>query len=134
MAGVVVLDASALIALHDSRDRHHAWARQMFIDTVDASLVMSTLTYAEVLVHPTRAGKLREFQDSVSGLGIDVRGVSPESATDIASLRAQTALKMPDVIVLCQAQALGASVATTDRALANEASEQGLVVLSPHPA
>lgn len=134
MAGVVVLDASALIALHDSGDRHHAWARQMFIDTIDSNLAMSALTYAEVLVHPTRAGKAGQFQDSVAGLGIDVRDVSAESATDIARLRAQTSLKMPDVLVLHLAQGLGASLATTDRALANEATAHGLRALAPHAA
>jgi hypothetical protein len=37
----------------------------MFLDTIDATLAMSVLTYAEVLVHPTRAGKVAEFEQNI---------------------------------------------------------------------
>ena len=131
MAGVVVLDASALIALYDSGDRHHAWAREMFIDTIDSSLAMSALTYAEVFVHPTRAAKAREFEKTLAGLGMDVVGVRPEDAVEIARIRATTSLKMPDSIVLHAATRLSASLATTDRSLAGEASRLDIVVLEP---
>lgn len=131
MAGVVVLDASALIALYDSGDRHHAWAREMFIDTIDSSLAMSALTYAEVFVHPTRAAKAREFEKTLAGLGMDVVGVRPEDAVEIARIRATTSLKMPDSIVLHVATRLSASLATTDQSLAREASQLAIVVLSP---
>ena len=133
MASVVVLDASALIALHDSEDRHHTWARGMFLDTIDATLAMSVLTYAEVLVHPTRAGKVAEFERNIAGLGIERVAVGAEDATALAHLRASTSLKMPDVIVLHLAAGLGASLATTDRELAGEAALLGLTVLEPEP-
>ena len=132
MAGVVVLDASALIALHDSKDRHHTWARGMFLDTIDATLAMSVLTYAEVLVHPTRAGKA-EFEQNIAGLGIERVTVGAEDAPALAHLRASTSLKMPDVIVLHLAAGLGASLATTDRELAGEAALLGVTVLEPQP-
>lgn len=132
MAGVVVLDASALIALHDSHDRHHTWARGMFLDTIDATLAMSVLTYAEVLVHPTRAGKA-EFEQNIAGLGIERVTVGAEDAPALAHLRASTSLKMPDVIVLHLAAGLGASLATTDRELAGEAALLGVTVLEPQP-
>jgi predicted nucleic acid-binding protein len=133
MAGVVVLDASALIALHDSKDRHHTWARGMFLDSLDAALAMSVLTYAEVLVHPTRAGKVAEFEQNIVGLGIEIVAVGAEDAPALAHLRASTSLKMPDVIVLHLAAGLGASLATTDRVLASEAALLGLTVLEPEP-
>jgi predicted nucleic acid-binding protein len=131
MAGVVVLDASALIALHDSEDRHHTWARGMFLDTIDATLAMSVLTYGEVLVHPTRAGKVAEFERNIAGLGIERVAVGAEDAPALAHLRASTSLKMPDVIVLHLAVGLGASLATTDRELAGEAALRGVSVLEP---
>ncbi len=133
MAGVVVLDASALIALHDSEDRHNTWARGMFLDSLDAALAMSVLTYAEVLVHPTRAGKVAEFEQNIAGLGIEIVAVGAEDAPALAHLRASTSLTMPDVIVLHLAVGLGASLATTDRVLAGEAALLGLTVLEPPP-
>jgi predicted nucleic acid-binding protein len=131
MAGVVVLDASALIALHDSHDRHHTWARGMFLDTIDATLAMSVLTYAEVLVHPTRAGKVAEFERNIAGLGIEIVTVAADDGPALAHLRASTSLKMPDVIVLYLAAGLGASLATPDRGLATEAALRGVSVLEP---
>jgi predicted nucleic acid-binding protein len=131
MAGVVVLDASALIALHDSEDRHHTWARGMFLDTIDATLAMSVLTHAEVLVHPTRAGKVAEFERNIAGLGIEIVTVAADDGPALAHLRASTSLKMPDVIVLHLAVGLGASLATTDRELAGEAALRGVSVLEP---
>jgi predicted nucleic acid-binding protein len=131
MAGLVVLDASALIALHDSEDRHHSWARGIFLETIDAALSMSVLTYAEVLVHPTRAGKVAEFQRNIAGLGIEIVTVAADDGPALAHLRASTSLKMPDVIVLHLAAGLGASLATTDRGLAAEATRSGVSVLEP---
>ena len=61
MASVIVLDAGALIALCDASDAHHRWARGMFIDTVGGDLSLFLLAYAEVLVHPTKAGKRRNL-------------------------------------------------------------------------
>jgi predicted nucleic acid-binding protein len=133
MAGVVVLDASALIALHDSEDRHHAWARGMFLDTIDATLAMSVLTYAEVLVHPTRAAKVAEFEQNIAGLGIEIVTVAADDGPALAHLRASKSMKMPDVIVLHLAAGLGASLATTDRELAGEAALRGVTVLEPQP-
>ena len=134
MAGLVVLDASALIALHDSEDRHHTWARGIFLETIDAALSMSVLTYAEVLVHPTRAGKVAEFERNIAGLGIEIVTVAADDGPALAHLRASTSLKMPDVIVLHLAAGLGASLATTDRELAGEAALLGVTVLEPQPA
>jgi predicted nucleic acid-binding protein len=131
MAGLVVLDASALVALHDSEDRHHTWARGIFLETIDAALSMSVLTYAEVLVHPTRAGKVAEFERNIAGLGIEIVTVAADDGPALAHLRASTSLKMPDVIVLYLAAGLGASLATTDRGLATEAALRGVSVLEP---
>jgi len=131
MAGLVVLDASALVALHDSEDRHHTWARGMFLDTIDATLAMSVLTYAEVLVHPTRAGKVAEFEQNIAGLDIEIVTVAADDGPALALLRASTSLKMPDVIALHLAAGLGASLATTDRGLATEAARSGVAVLEP---
>ena len=132
MAGVVVLDAGALIALYEGNDAHHEWAIEMFTETVSDELVMSALTYAEVLVHPTRAGKAAKFEKDISRLGMTVSALSAVDATDLTTIRATTALKMPDAVVLLEASRSMAAIATTDQALARKARERGHTVFAPH--
>jgi len=103
----------------------------MFIDTVGADLSLSCLTCAEVLVHPTKAGKAQEFEYSIAGLHLDIHAIDAGDSPDLAALRATTALTMPEVIVLHLALGQGATLATTDKALAAEAKKHALVVRSP---
>jgi hypothetical protein len=92
---------------------------------------MSVLTYAEVLVHPTRAGNVAEFEQNIAGLDIEIVTVAADDGPALALLRASTSLKMPAVIALHLAAGLGASLATTDRGLATEAARSGVAVLEP---
>lgn len=131
MASVVVLDAGALIALHSSKDPHHQWALGMFSDTVTSDWAMNPLTYAEVLVHPTKAGQKAKFEKSIKGLGITLGVISPEDAEKIAGLRVKTGLRMPDVVVLHEALKLEAAIATTDKSLALQARKLSLGVFQP---
>jgi predicted nucleic acid-binding protein len=131
VARVVVLDASALIALHDSNDVHHKWALDMFMDTVADELVISTLTYAEVLVHPTRAGKATTFVKDLAGLELTINDLSATDSINLAEIRATYAVKMPDAVVLLEAARVNAAVATTDNFLARCARERGHDVYSP---
>lgn len=131
MASVVVLDASALIALYASDDVHHGWAMEMFRQTAASKLEMPVLNFAEVLVHPTRQGKREKFLASISGLGLEIVDLPADEAIELASLRSETSLKMPDVVVLQHARKVGATLATTDRKLAETASGLGLAVIKP---
>ena len=103
----------------------------MFRDTAASKLEMPVLSFAEILVHPTRQGKREKFLSSISGLGLEVIELPAQAALELASLRHQTNLKMPDVVVLQRAVAVGGTLATTDRKLAETASGLGLVVSSP---
>jgi len=131
MAGVVVLDAGVLIALYDSGDCHHRWALDVFRQTLRHDLVMPALTYAEVMVHPARMGARQRFEDDIAGLRIDIREVAPGDAGPIAELRASSSLRMPDVVVLHLALSLGATLATTDKSLADEAGRKAVRVIAP---
>ena len=131
MAGIVVLDAGVLIALHSSEDPHHKWALQMFSDTISFELAMSALTYSEALVHPTKAGKELQFEKSVKGLGIEIKGIGPDEAREIASQRVRSGLKMPDAVVLALAARLKGSIATSDKALAAAARRMSIGVFQP---
>lgn len=128
---MIVLDAGALIALINERDAHHVWARELFTSTTGEEWVISSLNLAEVMVHPVRAGKAEEFMRGIEGLRLRVEGTQPAHATELARLRAETSLKMPDVIALHLASGLSASLATVDRRLAEKASEFGCAVHAP---
>lgn len=131
MAQLVVLDASALIALSSSQDPHHNWALEMFRDTASFELQMSALTQAEVLVHPARAGKLEKFLKLIRGLGLEITPIEEADASELASIRSNTNLKMPDAVVLHQALKVKGSIATTDNKLAQVAKAKGLGVFKP---
>ena len=133
MANLVVLDASALIALASSKDPHHTWALEMFRDTASFDLQMSALTQAEVLVHPARAGKLDKFLKLIGDLGLEIAPIEAVDSSKLASIRATTNLKMPDAVVLHQAIKANGSIATTDQKLANVAKSKGIGVFSPKP-
>lgn len=131
MAQLVVLDASALIALVSSKDPHHNWALEMFRDTASFELQMSALTQAEVLVHPARAGKLEKFLKLIRGLGLEITPIEEADSSKLASIRSTTNLKMPDAVVLHQAMKVKGSIATTDNKLAQVAKANGLGVFKP---
>jgi predicted nucleic acid-binding protein len=131
LAQLVVLDASALIALVSSKDPHHNWALEMFRDTASFELQMSALTQAEVLVHPARAGKLEKFLKLIRELGLEITPIEEADASKLASIRSNTNLKMPDVVVLHQAMKVTGSIATTDQQLAKVAKSTGVGVFYP---
>ena len=131
MAEIVVLDASALIALAASKDPHHDWALKMFRDTTSFQLQMTALTQAEVLVHPAKAGKLEKFLKLISELDLKITPIESNDSSKLANIRATTNLKMPDAVVLHQAVKEKGSIATTDGQLAKVARSNGVGVFLP---
>ncbi len=125
---MIILDANVLVALVDAHDLHHDWALQFFKDTVEEDLAINTLTLAEVLVHPTRAGKARKFLSNIKGLGLEVLELAADAAPSLAETRADSELKMPDAVVLHGALARSSAIATLDGQLATKARNRGLVV------
>ena len=105
----------------------------MFRDTASFDLQMSALTQAEVLVHPARAGKLEKFLKLIGDLGLEIAPIEAADSSKMATIRATTNLKMPDVVVLHQAIKTTGSIATTDQKLAKVAKSKGVGVFSPKP-
>ena len=103
----------------------------MFRDTASFELQMSALTQAEVLVHPARAGKLDKFLKLIRELGLEITPIEEADASKLASIRSNTNLKMPDVVVLHQAMKVTGSIATTDQQLAKVAKSTGVGVFYP---
>jgi predicted nucleic acid-binding protein len=119
---VIVVDASVLIAHLDERDALHEQALERLLGAADATLGASTLTLAEVFVGPSRRGRLQDALGAIAALEVQEIPLAPGAAGDLATLRADTGLKLPDCCVLLAARSAGASdVLTFDDRLARAA-------------
>jgi predicted nucleic acid-binding protein len=127
MAGVIVLDASVLIAHLDADDAHHELATRLLLDTVDEPLGASPLTLAEVLVGPARAGRAELVEGALRELGVGVVPLDDDAPRNLAELRVRTQLRLPDCFVLLAARTAVGYVATFDDRLHRAAAELGLV-------
>lgn len=125
---MIVLDASVLIAHFDTRDAHHLRANALLLAAADEELVASPMTVAEVLVGPVRAGQADRASAVLAQLGVATVGLDENAPLMLATLRAQTGLKLPDCCVLLAARTTGAAVATFDDRLATAARGHGFAV------
>lgn len=123
---MIVLDASVLIGHLDRRDAHHAIATERLLEVADKQFGASSITLAEVLVAPTRAGNLPAARAALSMLRIAELSLPPDASQRLAALRVDTALKLPDCCVLLAAESARGAVLTFDDQLAREADRLGL--------
>lgn len=127
----VVVDAGVLIAqLHDG-DALHDRAGGLLLRLAEARLVASVLTVAECLVRPAQRGGSPLIERSLERLGIERLALREQDAAALATVRAETGLRMPDAVVVHAAERLGAALATSDRAVARAARARGIVVHEP---
>jgi predicted nucleic acid-binding protein len=127
---VIVVDASALIAHLDQSDALHDRAVEALLAAADQPLACSPITLAEVLVGPARAGRLHDARTAVADLDVVEITLGDDAAARLATLRAETALKMPDCCVLLAAEdAQAQAVMTFDDRLARAAERRGLAVV-----
>jgi predicted nucleic acid-binding protein len=126
---VIVLDASVLIAHLDERDAHHERASRLLADTGAEPLGASTITLAETLVAPTRAGRLEDASAALARLAVAELALGNEAPSRLARLRADTGCKLPDCCVLLAAREHDGEVASFDSALIDAAEELGLPTL-----
>ena len=129
MAGVIVLDASVLIAYLDANDLHHETAEMLLAREIDDELAVNPLTLAEVLVGPARDGRLESVLAVLDDLEITTLSFPGSAAVRLARLRVTTQLRIPDCCVLLSAHEEAARVATFDTRLLHAAERYGLVVL-----
>jgi predicted nucleic acid-binding protein len=129
LAGVIVLDASVLIALISAHDAHHDLAASLLDRLAAEDFVVHPVTLAEVLVGGARLGRANRLHGELRSMGL--RPSTPESDEPLilAELRNTTGLKLPDCCVLATALAFSAPVVTLDAQLARVARDQGLVVI-----
>lgn len=126
---MIVLDASVLIAHMVEGDVHSTRALEI-LDT-EEELGLHPMTRAECLVGPVRVGLEVEAVDAIDRLGVERLASAADEPLDLARLRAQTGLKLPDCCVLAAALRHGASLATFDVRLAEVARGLSLSVVGP---
>jgi predicted nucleic acid-binding protein len=112
VAGVIVLDASVLIAYLDPNDAHHSAAVEVLAAATPPLLVHS-VTAAEVLVAAVRQGVADAVWADLSAIGVEIDH-TPTDPMLLARLRVETGCKMPDCCVLSSARSRAVGVATFD--------------------
>jgi len=123
---VIVLDASVLIAHLDGSDRHHAKARNLLEANSGEPLGASPITLAETLVAPARAGRLGDAEAALQRLGVQELPLGQGAPGQLAELRTEVGLKMPDCCVLLAARGHEGIVASFDADLLSAAQKLGL--------
>ena len=126
---MILLDASVLIAYLDGADAHHDAAHALIAGLMDENLGINPVTLAEVLVGPTRAGRLDDALAVLRDLEVESLPFPSDAAVRLARLRASTTLKLPDCCVLLAAEDAGAQVASFDARLIAAATSRGLSVV-----
>jgi predicted nucleic acid-binding protein len=125
---MIALDASVLIAHLNPADAHHADATRLMLIAQPGSLLVHSMTLAEVLVGGARIGRGAQMQTDLLATGIQVIRRDQDEPLRLANLRATTGLKLPDCCVLDAAISNNASIATFDQSLAAAAIRQGVPV------
>jgi predicted nucleic acid-binding protein len=124
---VIVLDASVLIAHLDEHDALHARAADVLIQAADQAFGCSPITVAEVLAGPAGRGRLDAAGAALTELEVAQIPLGEDAPIRLATLRAETGLKLPDCCVLLAAETAKAStVLTFDLALGRTAERLGL--------
>ena len=132
---MIVLDNSVLVAYSQPSHIHHNDAVTI-IATYLGQLVIHSLTLAEYMVYPVRAGTSGSQWEWLTGpisdncLQITIADAPGQRwPVHLARVRATTNLKMPDAVVLATALAMGGVVATFDERLAQAARNQGALLV-----
>lgn len=127
---MIVLDASVLIAAMHPTDTHGSAAARIIRSYAgQGALVIHAVNLADALVGAIRAGQEERVRRAVHLLDLQVCADDAGAPWRWASLRATTALRMPDCCALDTAQREGAPLATFDEQLAAVARSSGLQVV-----
>lgn len=130
---MIVADASWVIALRDPADAHHTAAIAIGEATANDVVLLHPVTFAECLVAPARLGVLDAAATALRH-AYDICDVDDDAPVRWARLRADSGLRLPDVIVLDTAIAHGAtSIATFDDRLVAAAATRGIASPAPRP-
>lgn len=127
---MIVLDASVLIGFIFDQDAHHAAAVALLRDEAGNAFGVSPVTLAEALVAPTRLGRLAAAERMLLEIGVTEIPLPRDAALQLAKLRVESGLKMPDCCVLLAAITSNGAVATFDSRLKSVATSRDIRVLT----
>ena len=120
---MIVLDTCVLIALSDPDNVFHADARRIL--TTPEPLAITALSGAELMVHPS-PDQRHQWRTALADLGIEVVPLTEDDMEDLAQIRRESGLRMPDALVLWLARARQATLASFDQRLLQRAAELGM--------
>jgi predicted nucleic acid-binding protein len=123
---MIAMDASVLIAHLDPHDSHHDAATEILYAAAPETLIVHTMTLAEVLVGGVRIGRAAQMQADLDAAGVRLARHDEQEPLRLAELRVRTGLKLPDCCVLDTSLSNDASLSTFDEALATEARRRGV--------
>ncbi|WP_158609715.1 type II toxin-antitoxin system VapC family toxin [Cellulomonas triticagri] len=126
---MIVVDANVVIAASTPDHVHHGRARDILVEHGSDGVVLHSLTMAEVLVGPARAGAQDAAHAAFEAAGLRSSPTTDPGPIALAVVRAQAALTMPDACVLATAEHVGVPLATFDARLAREAAARGTAVI-----
>lgn len=127
---MIVLDASVLIGFIFDQDAHHAAAVALLRDEAGNAFGVSPVTLAEALVAPTRLGRVAAAERMLLEIGVTEIPLPRDAALQLAKLRVESGLKMPDCCVLLAAITSNGAVATFDSRLKSVATSRDIRVLT----
>lgn len=117
----LILDASVLIGLLDTEDKHHERAVDEVeeADRAGRQLLAPASAYSETLVAFARIKRLQDAREAIANMGILVVPLTGATAERAAELRARhAALRLPDALVLATAQERAGTLLSYDDRLA----------------
>ena len=128
---MIVLDANVVIGHLEPSNTLHSRAKSLIVRAIkdQQQLAAHPFTLGEVLVGAAKKGvENAVFLAVTEGLEVEVlQDMSSRWPLDIARVRAQTGLRMPDAVVFEAAKRLDAMVATFDKQLAAVANSANLL-------
>lgn len=127
---MITLDASVVIAHLQPRDPHHQTATACLREYADGDLLIHPLNLAEVLVGGVRTGHGHEMLADLHAIGIRPVNHTDDEPLRLATLRAETGLKLPDCCALDVALTSESALATFDDSLAEAARRRRVTVVS----
>jgi len=107
--GLIVIDASVMIAALDGQDALHAAAATMLQDHIGETLVLPASVFAEIMVGAHRAGRADPTRNGLHRAEVRVEPLTEEMADAAARLHARfPSMRLADALILGTAEVLGA--------------------------
>jgi predicted nucleic acid-binding protein len=129
MADLYILDADVLIAVSDPANTLHADATRTLATVPADQRRIHPVNLAEVLVGPARAGLAEAAAADWAHLGVVALPGDCVTPAQVATVRAQCAVRLPDAYALASAIHAGVCLVTFDERLRGAAQRAGVTVL-----